>query len=280
MLNHGAFSFPATLLPLENMSQIIKAQAHAYRAAEPFPHIVMDNFFEDTTILDRVLEEFPGQDQINWTRFNDYHEIKLASKREDQLGPFTRHLIYHLNSSFFINFLEELTGIQGLVPDPHLEGGGVHQILRGGKLGIHADFNRQVKLNLDRRMNLIIYLNKDWKEEYGGCLELWDREMKNSVKKILPFFNRAVIFNTTDFAFHGHPEPLNCPEDRSRKSLALYYYTNGRPPEELAGVHSTLFQLRPDEIKVRKFKQVAGKFIPPIVHEVRFFVKKKLTGSN
>ncbi len=278
MVDHRVIDYPLTLLPLEHMSRIVKEKTQAYRTAEPFPHIVIDNFFDDTGILDKVLEEFPGKDQINWTRFNDYHEIKLASKREDQLGPFTRHLIYHLNSSFFINFLEELTGIKGLIPDPHLEGGGLHQILRGGKLGIHADFNRHVKLNLDRRLNLIIYLNKDWQEEYGGHIELWDRAMKRWVKKILPIFNRAVIFNTTDFAFHGHPEPLTCPEDRSRKSLALYYYSNGRPEEELSGAHSTLYKLRPNERAVRSVKHVVNKFIPPIVHDFRFLLKSKKHG--
>ncbi|NEN95926.1 MAG: 2OG-Fe(II) oxygenase, partial [Moorea sp. SIO3I7] len=132
---------------------------------------------------------------------------------------------------------------------PHFVGGGLHQIEKGGYLKIHADFNRHTKLRLDRRLNLLIYLNKDWQEDYGGHFEMWDTEMTQSQKKILPVFNRCVIFSTTDFSYHGHPEPLTCPEGRTRKSLALYYYSNGRPAEELSksGDHSTLFKARPGE---------------------------------
>ena len=140
-----------------------------------------------------------------------------------------RWLLYQLNSSVFVNFLEELTGVGGLIPDPHFEGGGLHQIERGGFLKIHADFNRHPKLNLDRRLNLLLYLNEDWKDDYGGHLELWDREVARCVKRIAPVFNRCVVFTTTDFSFHGHPEPLACPPAVTRKSLALYYYSNGRP---------------------------------------------------
>ncbi len=275
MPDRAFVEYTRTPLPLENLSRIIREKANSYRTAEPFPHIVLDGFFAAEAILDKVLEEFPSKDQIKWTKYDSYHEVKLASKGESQLGPFTRYLIYHLNSSSFINFLEELTGIKGLIPDPHLEGGGLHQILRGGKLGIHADFNKHLKLNLDRRINFIVYLNKEWKEEYGGHIELWDRTMKRCARKVLPVFNRVLIFDTTDFAFHGHPEPLNCPEDRSRKSLALYYFSNGRPDEKLSADHSTIFKLRPGEKQVRTLKQVVNKFIPPIVHDLRFFLKRE-----
>lgn len=264
-----------TFLPMEKMGRILKEKTESYRTADPFPHLMFDNFLDDEDILNRVLEEFPSKDQIEWTKFDDYHEVKLASKSESQLGLHTRHLIYHLNSSIFINFLEGLTGINGLIPDPHLWGGGLHQILPGGKLGVHADFNRHPQMNLDRRINAIVYLNKDWKDEYGGHLELWDIKMEKCAQKVLPVFNRLVIFNTTDFSFHGHPEPLRCPEGRSRKSLALYYYSNGRPAEELSGAHSTLYQLRPGEKTKRTFKQVVKKFIPPIVHDLRNSLKKK-----
>jgi Rps23 Pro-64 3,4-dihydroxylase Tpa1-like proline 4-hydroxylase len=93
---------------------------------------------------------------------------------------------------------------------------------------VHADFNRHEKLNLDRRLNLLLYLNRDWKEEYGGHLQLWTRDMGRCVVKVLPVFNRCVVFSTTDFSYHGHPDPLTCPPGRTRKSIAMYYYTNGR----------------------------------------------------
>jgi Rps23 Pro-64 3,4-dihydroxylase Tpa1-like proline 4-hydroxylase len=128
-----------------------------------------------------------------------------------------------LNSSRFVAFLEGLTGISGLVADPHYRGGGLHQILPGGRLGIHADFNFYPKLKLYRRLNVIVYLNQNWQESYGGHLELWDKATLKSVKRVLPTFNRMVVFDTSSKSLHGHPEPLTCPEGRSRKSLALYY---------------------------------------------------------
>jgi hypothetical protein len=140
-----------------------------------------------------------------------------------------------------------LTGISGLIPDPYLEGGGLHQIERDGFLKVHADFNVHAKLRLDRRLNFILYLNQDWREEYNGHLELWDRGMTRCVRKVLPVCNRAVVFVTTDWSFHGHPEKLACPPGRTRKSVALYYYTNGRPAEERSAGHGVLWQERPSD---------------------------------
>jgi len=199
-------------------------------------------------ILDRVLSEFPGAQGIDWERYDDPRfEVKLASRSEQQIGLFTRYLIYALNSSAFLQFLERLTGIKGLVPDPHLWGGGLHQILPGGKLAVHADFNNYPHFKLDRRLNVLVYLNRDWREEWGGHLELWDRDMARCEQRILPLFNRMVCFSTTDTSFHGHPDELRCPPDRTRRSLALYYYSNGRPAEEIGRPHTTLFQYRPDD---------------------------------
>jgi hypothetical protein len=121
----------------------------------------------------------------------------------------------------------------------------LHQILRRGYLKVHADFNKHPQFGLDRRVNVLCYLNRDWQPEWGGQLELWDADMQCPVQSIDPVFNRMVIFTITDTAFHGHPDPLRCPPDRTRRSLAFYYYSNGRPAAEDAGVHSTLFQRRP-----------------------------------
>ncbi|HEV3457665.1 MAG TPA: 2OG-Fe(II) oxygenase, partial [Thermoanaerobaculia bacterium] len=99
---------------------------------------------------------------------------------------------------------------------------------------------------LDRRLNLIVYLNKDWLPEYGGEIELWDRDMRRCAQRVLPVFNRTIVFNTTDTSFHGHPTPLACPDGRTRKSVSFYYYSNGRPAEERSAPHDTLFQETPD----------------------------------
>lgn len=240
----------------------------AYAQAAPFPHIVIDNFLPEY-ILEDILKEFPTPKDIEWKRYDAPAEKKLASTSEIQMGEKTRLLLYQLNSSTFIDFIETLTGIQGIIPDPHFQGGGLHQIERGGFLKMHVDFNKHKRLHLDRRLNLLIYLNKNWQEDYGGHLELWDRKMTQCEKKILPIFNRCVIFSTTDFSYHGHPEPLTCPEGWSRKSLALYYYTNGRPASEVSGTHSTLFQERPTD----DFKQA---YQQSLKEKLSQFVREKL----
>jgi hypothetical protein len=230
----------------DRYDKLIGEMPAGYVGADPFPHIVADNFLPQE-IADRLLAEFPSPEKIDWIRQTNPRSKKLSTEALDEVSSFTYQLLNHFNSPAALNFLERLTGIPALVPDPYFVGGGLHQIERDGYLKIHADFNMHPKLKLDRRINLLLYMNKDWKEEYGGHLELWDKTMTRCVKKVLPVFNRCVIFSTLDWAFHGHPEPLTCPPGWTRKSVALYYYTNGRPEAEKtgAGTHGTLYQARP-----------------------------------
>jgi hypothetical protein len=228
------------------LAAIADERRAAYAAASPYPHVAIDDFLP-AEVLDEVLGEFPNPHDAEWFAFDSPLERKLATKDDAMMGEATRHLLAELNSGAFVDFLERLTGIEGLVPDPHLVGGGLHQIERGGHLKVHADFNRHPRTELERRLNVLIYLNRDWKDEYGGAFELWNRDMTRCEERILPHFNRCVVFSTTSTSFHGHPEPLSCPEDRTRKSLALYYYSKDRPAEERAEGHNTLFQARPGE---------------------------------
>lgn len=220
-----------------------------YRSAQPFPHIVVDEFFLPEG-LGRVHDEFPCLDAAHGIkRFNDPNQLKLASSGEAQFGAHTRAFMHYLNSLPFLEFLGGLSGIRALCPDPYFEGGGLHEIKSGGHLKIHADFNKHRLTGLNRRLNVLIYLNRDWREDWGGHLELWDRQMTAAVVRVLPVFNRMVVFTTTSDSYHGHPDPVRCPSDRSRRSLALYYYTVGRAEEERGSDsskrHTTLFQARP-----------------------------------
>ena len=236
-----------------------------YRNAKPFPHIAIDDFFP-RPVVEAALAEFPGPGDVEWQRFQNSREVKLACREEHRLGPVIRSLIWELNSQAFLRFLEHLTGIDNLIPDPQLSGGGMHQILRGGKLGVHVDFNKHGPYQLDRRLNLLLYLNKDWLEEYGGHLELWNEDMTRCERKILPVFNRVAIFTTTEKSWHGHPEALACPEGWSRKSIALYYYTNGRSDGASAPQHSTVFRERPGEQLAPDREPLRLRdFVPPIV---------------
>jgi Rps23 Pro-64 3,4-dihydroxylase Tpa1-like proline 4-hydroxylase len=244
--------------------QLAVDNAERYAKGNPFPHIHLDNFLPPD-VAEAVLAEFPKPADIDWHNYNRQTEIKLVCADETQFGPVTRQLFYQFHSIPFLQFLEKLTGIDNLIPDPLLRGGGLHQIRRGGLLKLHADFNKHDSTFLDRRINVLLYLNKDWKEEYGGYLELWDKDTKFCGDKILPVFNRLAIFTTTSDSFHGHPDPLNCPEDMTRKSLALYYYTNGRPKGEADGIHTTIFKSRPEESFSGVMWRLGQDFAPPVL---------------
>jgi hypothetical protein len=263
-------------IPYQDLYGVATSFKRQYAEGIPFPHISFPNFF-NPDFLEEVLAEFPDLSLLDTYKFKNPNEIKLASKGENGMGPKTREFVHFLNSESFLKFLQELTSIkETLLGDPYLVGAGLHEIKRGGLLKVHADFNKHSLTGLDRRLNVLVYLNKDWKEEYGGHFELWDRNMQKADKKILPTFNTLAMFSTTDFSYHGHPDPLNCPSDRSRKSIALYYYSNGRPAEEVnQGLqdHSTIFKARKGHEKevVRQqinWKQQAKRFIPPVFLDI------------
>ncbi|MDT8409908.1 MAG: 2OG-Fe(II) oxygenase [Wenzhouxiangellaceae bacterium] len=235
-------------LPQQRMASEIDRFKAQWASADPFPHICVDNFFDQRTI-EIIADEFPGpEQQRDWVEFRLPSEwMKNATASDRQIPFFTRQFLYALNSRSFVAWLEELTDIWGLIADTEFMGGGLHATMPGGKLGIHTDFNKHLRNKLDRRLNLLLFLNRDWEPEWGGQLELWDREVKRCGQKITPLFNRLVIFATTDFTFHGHPQPVACPPETFRKSIALYYYSNGRPTEEQSEAHLTQYREPPSD---------------------------------
>ena len=247
-----------------------------YKKNKPFPHIVLDNFINEE-LLNNVLNEFPDLSTVdNKRRFNEPKQIKFGSIGFENLSYNANQLISFLNNDIFLKYLQELTGIkEPLISDPYLSGGGYHEIKNGGVLKVHADFNRHPSLELDRRVNLLLYLNKNWKEEWGGNLELYSpNNLDEPVVKVIPEFNRCVIFNTTSYTYHGHPEVISCPDGISRKSIALYYFSTGRPKSEVSEKHSTMWK----EVKGETFEPdplTVGKIIkaitPPIIFD---FIKK------
>ncbi|WP_420434320.1 2OG-Fe(II) oxygenase [Hyphobacterium sp.] len=207
--------------------------AERYARGHPFPHIVIDDFLPETHAR-FLADKFPGPESQVWL---DYRKRPLhqygklgpgGSSRFDHLDPEFRMALAEFNNSNFLAFLEALTGIPKLIPDPYFKGGGIHQIVAGGILDVHTDFNHYEQLDLYRRLNVLIYLTEDWQEGFGGELELWDRapsEQGKPVKLIPPVFNRFVVFGTNKTTFHGHPNPWRGPDGLCRRSIALYYYT-------------------------------------------------------
>ena len=219
---------------LKDVEKFIFQNKERFTNANPFPFIIIDDFFSKE-FLNEVFNQFPNlSEQKKTTNYDNKNEVKFANNQYINFPNSIKKLFDFLNSDFFLNFLQRITNIQEkLIPDLELNGGGLHEIKKGGLLKIHSDFNKHPSLDLDRRLNVLIYLNKDWKEEYGGHLEFWDKEMTSCREKVLPIFNKMVIFSTTDNSNHGHPDPLNCPDNMSRKSIATYYYTKGRPVNEI-----------------------------------------------
>ena len=204
-----------------------------YANAKPFPHIEIENFFKNDLVED-IKSDFPNLEKINSYERNTKNERKFGLEDQNKMSEKINNFIMFLNSQLFLELLRKITSIdEFLIGDPYLVGGGLHETKNGGFLKIHSDFYFHQKLKIDRRLNLLLYLNDDWKHEFGGHLELWDKTMKKCEKKIELKFNKLCIFSTDNYSFHGYPDPIKCPSNISRKSLALYYYSNGRPDQDL-----------------------------------------------
>jgi Rps23 Pro-64 3,4-dihydroxylase Tpa1-like proline 4-hydroxylase len=234
----------SSVIDFEKWQKLLPQLSFQYQQAEPFPHAVLDHFL-DEELLNQYLEEFQSLNQSNgWIDYLHFNQDKRGLNKVELLPFALRKTIEALSTPAFLSFLSQVTGIENLITDDSYEGGGIHQSARGGFLNIHSDFTvHPHHRHWRRRLNVIVYLNKDWQPEWGGDLELWDKEMKACRQKIAPIFNRCVIFNTDEDSFHGHPDPLNCPPDRFRRSIALYYYTIEKKPLKKA----THFQVRPQD---------------------------------
>lgn len=270
-----------------DLESYIRKKKYIYQSGKPYPHIVIKNYF-DKNFLSKVLDEFPNLSKISSSKnYNNKNEIKFSNNKKKNFKKNTKILFKFLNSKLFLNFVQNLASInEKLLPDFELNGGGLHEIKRGGVLKIHTDFNKHPYKNIDRRINVLIYLNKQWKKNYGGNLELWNKSMKKCVKKIAPNFNTMVIFSTNDFTNHGHPNPLKCPETISRKSIATYYFSKGRPLKEILKVrkkNTTNFKNRYGDkndvfIKKEYLKNFFRKF--NFYHDLKNLEKKYLRTGN
>jgi hypothetical protein len=233
-----------SIIDLRRWESELPELAKKYQAAAPFPHIVLDGFIERSA-ADECSRVFPRVEDKGWIHYIHVNERKHGLNKIGRLPEQLQEVILELNSDRFVSWLEKLTGINGLKADAMLEGGGLHQSGRGGYLNIHADFTvHPHKRTWRRRINVLLYLEKDWAEEWGGALELWQSDMSKCVERIVPLFDRCVIFNTDADSYHGFPDPITCPEHISRKSIALYYYTD---EEKVLPIRSTNYRARPSD---------------------------------
>lgn len=210
-------------------------QRGAYREARPYPHAVFDGFLGET-LARELADRFPGPEHPGWMR-RDYREQAARLGQLQRTGfegvdPALRHLLAELSAMAFLDFLTALTGVEGLIADPHYRGAGLSLTLPGGHLSLHADFNRDRTRHLERKVTVLYYLNRDWQPSWGGALELWDEPRARCEASHLPVLDRLVVMAHGDTYWHGHPAPLACPEGRFRATVAAYYYVAAPSPEE------------------------------------------------
>lgn len=235
----------------------------SFAKAEPFKHVIIQNLFIDS-ILDQIVAEFEHVTADDWVHWDCAEETKRGLRPDARLGVAAQAYINAVHSGPFVKFLSDITGIQGLLPDPTLKGGGLHEIPQGGKFGIHIDFNLHPVTKLDNRLVLITYLNRDWKPEFGGALELWSAEERRCVKAVQPVFGRSILFYQSSRSWHGHPAPVNTPDGRSRRSIATYYYTNGRDDATAETEHTSSFLYPAARATSRRISHALKQVTPPI----------------
>ena len=242
----------------------VLAMRERFDTSAPFPHLVIDGLF-DPQMLERVAADYDAVRSEDWIKYETANEVKFGTRPNVRLGPGSQGYFDTIHRAKFTQFLSGITGIQALVTDPMLRGGGLHEIPVGGKFKVHVDFTRHVDTKLDNRLVFITYLNKGWQPEWGGALELWTRAA--CVREVVPVFGRSIVFMHTADSLHGHPDPVNTPDGRTRRSVAAYFYTNGRPDPTPAERITTRF-LDPEVTTVplrERAAKAARYLLPPMV---------------
>ena len=218
----------------------LEANIQEFNSKKPFRYIAIDDFLNEE-FAEAILDAFPSVDEKWRDARGHYTQNKWALPNvKDKIA---KEYWTEAGSKEFLDYLSKLTSIPNLIFDPTLQGAGYHQTTNEGFLNVHIDFNKLESDNtLDRRCNAIVYLNKNWLEEKGGWLEIWDMEKNKRLENICPAFNRCVIFETNEVSWHGHPKPLKVNPNESRKSLATYFYTKGRDDIPFIDSHNTLYK--------------------------------------
>jgi Rps23 Pro-64 3,4-dihydroxylase Tpa1-like proline 4-hydroxylase len=211
-----------------DLSDLAREHRPGYLAASPWPHVVFDDLIDPALIAAAEREEL--EPSLNLAVERNYRKVKAESPEPN--GPAATKILDALASTEFVTFLEDLTGVSGLIPDPTHYWAGLHVNPPGAFQAIHRDFRTHPITGLFHRVNILIYLNSDWKGEYGGELELWKSDKTACERQVAPVAGKSVIFEAGPLAFHGIPDPIRCPTGRARLSLAAIYYTVDPPPDD------------------------------------------------
>jgi|SanBayMetagenome_1026888.scaffolds.fasta_scaffold10664_2 2OG-Fe(II) oxygenase superfamily len=225
----------------------LKTLVSSFKEAKPFSWLIIDNFLapEYCEQLSAGFIQALANKDPNAPKKHCHVARKIGTSSLSLMSPLQQDFFNEVNGKQFVSLLEIITGITPVYPDHELAGGGLHEIHSGGYLNVHTDFNVHPKTRKLRALNLIVYLNKDWQPAYEGMLELWHPDLKTRLKQIEPIENRAVLFKTNEISFHGHPVPLKAPSGFTRRSLAVYYYTDWE--KDLIPREKTNYQLTPTQ---------------------------------
>jgi hypothetical protein len=242
-----------------------------FSSAKPFPHVVIDDLFQPD-FLAKILDDF-SVGFGDWVHYSTPNEVKRGTRPNAKLGAGSQRYFDVIHRGQFVQFLSSVTGIDGLIPDPTLFGGGLHEIPSGGRFSVHTDFNRHPVTALDNRLVFITYLNREWQPSYGGRLELWDATSQECVAEVVPLLGRSILFAHTPHSLHGHPNPVTAPDGRARRSVAAYFYTNGGPGADTEETHTTRFLAAPQFGRWGKLVVTANYVSPMLMDGARLAMR-------
>jgi hypothetical protein len=243
----------------------LESLRESYTSARPFPHLVLDDMFP-ADILDALVAESPKLNRDNWL-FIEAEGLQqvLRMRTGVDMGPTSYQLASFVHSPAFLYLLSELTGVWQLLPDPYLQGAGHAVMRRGMFMEVHSDRNVAYDTGLTRRLAMIIFLNRDWKRDYNGELELWSHDGLRSEVAIQPLFNRTVLFEVADPNYHGVPKILQCPENRDRHSFIVYFHTVGGKDGKHPSPHTSVFAPRAYQRKASVTRTLIKGLAPPVL---------------
>lgn len=265
----------------ENLIRPLDREAlrERFQNARPFPHMVIDDFL-DPDFAREVAASYPDYRDARerGREFSAVNENRKVQITDPGLFPEpVKKLNDALSSERFRKDLEYITGIDNLLYDELLQGGGMHLTGPRGRLDVHVDFNYIESRKLHRRLNILVYLNDDWKDEWGGAVELWDERVRQCAASVKPKLNRCVLFATSEISFHG-VEPVTCPKDRQRISFAAYYFTKEAPLHWDGTKHTTIFKARPNErlraYLLMPFERARSDYYPAAKRAVRRLIRR------
>ena len=227
------------IVDIKKLKENINSYKDEWNSKKPFRYFYVDDFLVSDW-AEKILESYPKPD-VKWESTTYINQKNKFQKTTFEKNSIFNIVFEELNHPEFLALISKMTGIEDLIPDKKLFGGGLHQSIKGAFLDVHIDYNFHPETKLHRRLNLLVYMNKEWDDVFEGHLELWDMDKKKLLEKIAPIFNRMAMFETNEISWHGHPHKLKTPDGLSRKSMAAYYYTKERDDVIGASNHNTKY---------------------------------------